>query len=108
MGQTKRIRDWARLLASAGWNAVCPTEINWEFRNNFLDHLDEVEILAKIFRDYGIRLYWSPNYLLALDNKTAETLYARIPDFGGYLLKLGSEKQNGDPRPRWSTGSPTP
>jgi len=98
-GQTKRIRDWARLLASAGWNAVCPTEINWEFRNNFLDHLDEVEILAGIFRDYGIRLYWSPSYLLALDKKTAEMLYSRVPDFGGYLLKLGSEKQNGDPRP---------
>ncbi|MFH1718331.1 MAG: alpha-glucuronidase family glycosyl hydrolase [Planctomycetota bacterium] len=99
-GRTKRIRDWARLLASAGWNAVCPTEINWEFRNNFMDHLDEVEILAGIFRDYGIRLYWSPSYILALDKKTAETLYSRAPDFGGYLLKLGSEKQNGDPRPR--------
>jgi len=98
-GRTERIRDWARLLASAGWNAVCPTEINWEFRNNFLDHLDEVEILAGIFRDYGIRLYWSPSYILALDEKTAQRLFSRVPDFGGYLLKLGSEKQNGDPRP---------
>lgn len=98
-GDTRRIRDWARLLASAGWNAVCPTEINWEFRNNFLDHLDEVKTLAAIFREFGIRLYWSPNYLLALRQDTADRLYAAVPDFGGYLLKLGSEAQEGDPRP---------
>ncbi|MBM3855089.1 MAG: hypothetical protein FJ399_18365, partial [Verrucomicrobia bacterium] len=98
-GDTRRIRDWARLLASAGWNAVCPTEINWEFRNNFLDHLDEVKTLAGIFREYGITLYWSPNYLLALRPDVAARLYAAVPDFGGYLLKLGSEAQEGDPRP---------
>ena len=98
-GDTKRIRDWVRLLASCGWNALCPSEINWHYRNNFLDHLDEVETLANICRDYGIKLYWSPSYLLALDPKTADALYARVPDFGGYMMKLGSEKQNGDPRP---------
>ena len=98
-GDTKRIRDWVRMLASCGWNALCPSEINWHYRNNFLDHLNEVEKLADICRDYGIKLYWSPSYLLALDPKTAETLYARVPDFGGYMMKLGSEKQNGDPRP---------
>ena len=98
-GDTKRIRDWVRMLASCGWNALCPSEINWHYRNNFLEHLDEVETLADICRNYGIKLYWSPSYLLALDLKTADTLYARVPDFGGYMMKLGSEKQNGDPRP---------
>ena len=98
-GDTQLIRDWVRMLASCGWNALCPSEINWHYRNNFLEHLDEVEKLADICRDYGIKLYWSPNYLLALDPKTADALYARVPDFGGYLMKLGSEKQNGDPRP---------
>ena len=98
-GDTKRIRDWVRMLASCGWNALCPSEINWHYRNNFLDHLDEVEKFADICRDYGIKLYWSPSYLLALDPKTADALYARVPDFGGYMMKLGSEKQNGDPRP---------
>ncbi len=98
-GDTKLIRDWVRMLASCGWNALCPSEINWHYRNNFLEHLDEVEKLADICRDYGIKLYWSPNYLLALDPKTADTLYTRVPDFGGYMMKLGSEKQNGDPRP---------
>ena len=99
-GNTKLIEDWARLMASAGWNAVCPTEINWQEQNNFLHHLDEVVTLARIFRNYGIKLYWSPNYLLALDKSTADSLYARVPDFGGYLLKLGSEAQLGNPLPK--------
>jgi len=98
-GNTKRIRDWARLMASAGWNAICPSEVNWDYRDNFLEHLDEVQTLAAILRNYGIKLYWSPSYLLALEKGTADQLYSRVPDFGGYVLKLGSEKQNGDPRP---------
>ena len=88
-GNTKLIEDWARLLASAGWNAICPTEMNWQEQNNYLHHLNEVEKLAEIFRQHGIKLYWSPNYLLALNKATADSLYARVPDFGGYLLKLG-------------------
>lgn len=98
-GTTKHIEDWARLMASAGWNAICPTEINWQEQNNFLSHMDEVVVLAQIFRNYGIKLYWTPNYLLALEKSTADTLYKRIPDFGGYLLKLGSEGQLGNPFP---------
>ena len=98
-GDTKLIEDWARLMASAGWNAICPTEINWQEQNNFLHHLDEVVKMAEIFRNYGIKLYWSPNYLLALNQTTADSLYARVPDFGGYLMKLGSEAQLGNPFP---------
>ncbi|MCH2212669.1 MAG: right-handed parallel beta-helix repeat-containing protein [Fuerstiella sp.] len=98
-GDTRQIRDWVRMMASAGWNAICPCEVNWHYRDNFLDHLDEVEVLAEILRDYGMKLYWSPSYLLALDQSTADALYARVPDFGGYMMKLGSEKQNGHPGP---------
>ncbi|MHC4750639.1 MAG: glycosyl hydrolase family 28 protein [Planctomycetota bacterium] len=98
-GDTKLIRDWVRMMASVGWNAICPSEVNWHYCNNFLDHLDEVEILGNILRDYGMKLYWSPSYILSLNQQTAEKIYARVPDFGGYLMKLGSEKQNGDPRP---------
>jgi alpha-glucuronidase len=98
-GDTKLIRDWVRMMSSAGWNAICPSEVNWDYRDNFLDHLDEVETLAGILRDYGMKLYWSPSYLLALDPATAASLYSRVSDFGGYMMKMGSEKQNGDPRP---------
>ncbi len=79
---------------------LCPSEVNWNHHNDFLEHMDEVEKLADICRDYGIKLYWSPSYLLSLKKETADKLYARVPDFGGYVLKLGSEKQNGDPRPQ--------
>lgn len=98
-GDAQLIRDWVRLISSSGWNALSPSEINWDERNNFLEHLNEVAKLADICRDYGVKLYWSPSYLLALDKSTADRLYERVPDFGGYLMKLGSEKQNGDPRP---------
>jgi len=98
-GNTKRIRDWARLLASAGFNAICPNEINWSERNNFLQHLDEVKVLADILRNYGIKLYWAPNYLFAPKQSTADALYKYVPDFGGYLLKFGSEGQPGSPGP---------
>jgi alpha-glucuronidase len=97
-GETRVIRDWVRMLASAGWNALCPSEVNWNYRDNFLLHLDEVETLAGILRDYGMKLYWTPSYLIALDPAAADSLYSRVPDFGGYMMKLGSEKQNGDPR----------
>ncbi|HEY1662625.1 MAG TPA: LamG-like jellyroll fold domain-containing protein [Verrucomicrobiae bacterium] len=98
-GHTALIREWARLLASAGYNGVCPTELNWAEGNNFLSHLDEVKTLAGIFRDYGIKLYWTPNYLLAPLPTTSDALYKAVPDFGGYLLKFGSEGQPGDPGP---------
>lgn len=98
-GRTTRIREWVRLLASAGYNAVCPTDPNWTERNNFLDHLGEVRVLGDIFRDYGIKLYWTPNYLLAPLKSTSDALYAAVPDFSGYLLKFGSEGQPGDPGP---------
>jgi alpha-glucuronidase len=98
-GNTERIRDWARLLSSAGYNAICPTDVNWTQKNNFLDHLDEVKVMADIFRRYGIKLFWTPNYMYAADQSTVDALIRYVPDFGGYLLKLGSESQRGNPGP---------
>jgi alpha-glucuronidase len=99
-GHTEQIREWIRLLASAGYNGVCPTELNWSEGNNFLSHLAEVKTLGDICRDYGVKLYWTPNYLLAPLQSTADALYTAVPDFGGYLLKFGSEGQPGDPAPK--------
>ena len=52
-----------------------------------------------LLRRYAIRLYWTPNFLLAPLQSTADALYGAVPDFGGYLLKIGSEKQGGVPSP---------
>jgi len=38
-GDTKLIRDWVRMMASTGWNAICPSEINWHYMDNYLEHL---------------------------------------------------------------------
>ncbi len=99
-GHTAEIHDWIRLLASAGYNAICPTELNWAEGNNFLTHTQEIRNLGDICRDYGVKLYWTPNCLLAPLPSTADTIYAAVPDFGGYLLKFGSEGQPGDPGPK--------
>ena len=89
------INDWARLLASVRINAVAPQDVNWDGRDNFLQHLDRLPAFGAILRKYAIRVYWTPNFLLAPLAATADALYAAIPDFGGYLLKIGSEKQGG-------------
>eukprot|EP01043_Picozoa_sp_COSAG02_P022672 COSAG02_NODE_1185_length_14007_cov_52.908398_7_plen_982_part_00 len=93
----KRIRDWARLLAAVGINAIAPQDVNWAEDNNYLRHLDVLPVLGDAFRAYAIRLYFTPNYLLAAEQTTADALYRAVPDFGGYLLKIGSEKQGGHP-----------
>ena len=94
---TKRIRDWARLLSAVGINAIAPQDVNWAEENNYLKHLDVLPVLGDVLRAYAIRLYWTPNYLLAAEQSTADALFNAVPDLGGYLLKIGSEKQGGVP-----------
>jgi hypothetical protein len=92
---TARIRAWARLLASVCINSLAPQDVNWFESSNFLLHLAEVKTLGTILRGYGIRLFFTPNYLLASEPGVADKLYEAVPDFGGYLLKVGSESQGG-------------
>eukprot|EP01047_Picozoa_sp_COSAG01_P132809 COSAG01_NODE_62741_length_283_cov_0.798913_1_plen_77_part_10 len=72
--------------------------------------------LGEILRRWNIKLFWCPNHFQASQQatgespgadccglqtdtllQTADALYAAVPDFGGYLLKIGSEKQGGKP-----------
>jgi hypothetical protein len=94
---TKRITDWCRLIASVGINALSPQDVNYDERDNFLEHLPELAVMGQLVRRYGIKLYWTPNYQLA--PIAADALYKAVPDFGGYLLKIGSEAQGGQPDP---------
>ena len=94
---TKRITDWCRLIASVGINALSPQDVNYDERDDYLAHLPELVVMGKLVRAWGIRLYWTPNFLLA--PTAADALYKSIPDFGGYLLKIGSEAQGGQPDP---------
>jgi alpha-glucuronidase len=52
---TARLRAWLRLLASVGINSLAPQDVNWFERNNFLLHLDELEVLGNILREFAIR-----------------------------------------------------
>lgn len=92
---TARIRAWARLLSSVGINSLAPQDVNWFEPSNFMKHLPEVNTLGTILRAYAIRLFWTPNYLLAPQQEVADALWRAVPDFGGYLLKVGSEGQGG-------------
>ncbi len=113
---SKRIRDYARLLASIGLNAIVLNNVNvhdMETRLLSKEELPKVAKLAEIFRCYGIKIFLSINYsspieLGGLDtadpldagvrswwsSKAAE-IYSYIPDFGGFLVKADSEFRPG-------------
>lgn len=116
----KRNIDYARANASIGING---TVIN-DFPVNLLrsSDLKKVAILADAYRPYGIRIYLSISLdapLKPIPNKKserigtcetadplnpkvaqwwkdkAEEIYSLIPDFGGFLVKAGSEGMPG-------------
>lgn len=110
-----RVERYARLLASIGINRVTINNVNVGRREARLltDDLGSVERLAAIFRPWGIRTHLSINFASPLtlgDLDTSDPLdpavqrwwtdaaarvYARIPDFGGFLVKADSEGQPG-------------
>ena len=108
----KRLRDYARLLASIGINGVVINNVNvkdYETRLITSEYLPDLAKLAAIFRDFGIRIYFSINYAspIRLGNlptadpleravqewwaRKAAEIYSFIPDCGGFLVKADSE-----------------
>lgn len=108
-----RYRDYARANASVGINATVLTNVNANALVLRPDYLDKVKALADLFRPYGIRVYLTARFSAPIELgrlKTADPLdpavqqwwkakadeiYARIPDFGGFLVKANSEGQPG-------------
>ena len=115
VGDKERVRDYARLLASVGLNAIVINNVNVHKVESRLisDFLPEVAKLAAIFRAYAIKLLLSVNYASPIEIGGLETadpldpgvrqwwkeatdrVYAAIPDFGGYLVKADSENRPG-------------
>lgn len=112
----ERIRDYARLLASSGINAISINNVNVHKYETMLitsEYLPDVAGVADIFRAYGIKLFLSVNYASPLEigglatadplepavrdwwRKAAADVYAAIPDFGGFLVKADSENRPG-------------
>ncbi|MBW5445813.1 alpha-glucuronidase [Cohnella sp. CFH 77786] len=112
----KRIRDYARLMAAVGLNAVCINNVNvHEVESNLItpELLPSVAMAADSFRAYGIRLYLSVNFASPIQcgglatadpldpevkrfwAERAADVYRHIPDFGGFLVKADSEFRPG-------------
>lgn len=106
------VREYARLLASVGVNALSINNVNvHRLETRFLeeDNLLEIKKLADIFRAYGIQVYLCINFAAPisvgglstgdpLDPEVAawwknafRRVYDIIPDFGGVLVKADSE-----------------
>ena len=110
-----RVRAYARLLAACGVNAVTVNNVNVHATEARLltDRLDDVAEIADELRPYAIRVHLSVTFAapVVLDGlptadplddavrtwwaETTRRVYARIPDFGGYLVKADSEGQSG-------------
>lgn len=109
----QRYVDYARANASVGINGTVVTNVNANslvFRG---DYLDKAAALADVFRPYGIKLYLTARFSSPMELGGLETadpldpsvvawwkekvgeVYARIPDFGGFLVKANSEGQPG-------------
>ncbi len=122
----QRFIDYARANASLGINGTVLNNVFGESVVLTTENLEKAAALAAIFRPYGVRVYLSANLAAPMapalgatlknagigDMDTADPLnptvikwwktkvdeiYQLIPDFGGFLIKSGSE---GMPSPK--------
>ncbi|PZD94481.1 alpha-glucuronidase [Paenibacillus sambharensis] len=116
LADSKRITDYARLMASVGINGIAINNVNVHELETLLiteRYLPQVARIADVFRAYGITLYLSINYSSPMQLgglPTADPLdesvrawwrskmtdiYHHIPDFGGVVVKADSENRPG-------------
>ncbi len=108
-----RYTDYARAAASVGINGVSLTNVNADATVLTPEYLDRVAALADVLRPYGVRVYLTARFSAPVEigglatadpldpqvrawwAEKAEEIYARAPDFGGFLVKANSEGQPG-------------
>ena len=111
----KRLKDYARLLASIGINQISINNVNvyQESAKLITTRLMDVVKLADIFRPFGIRLIVSVHFespvllgglptadpldpkVISWWNETTAVVYKLIPDLAGFLIKADSESRVG-------------
>ena len=113
---TPRLKDYARLTASVGINAVVINNVNvvkaasWLISDRYYGKLRQVQ---EIFAAYGIDLYLSVNFAAPMElgglpvcdpcdgavqawwREKAGEVWANLPGFGGFLVKADSEGRPG-------------
>jgi alpha-glucuronidase len=108
-----RYTDYARACASIGINGAVVTNVAANATSLTAPYIEKAAALAGVFRPYGIRLYLTARFSAPIQigglktadpldpevqawwRKKADEIYARIPDFGGFLVKANSEGQPG-------------
>lgn len=108
-----RYEDYARMLASIGINGICINNVNATAEILSPAMLPGLAGLATIFRAWGIQLFLSVDFASPVDLggiptadpldervaawwcKTANEIFAAIPDFGGFVVKADSEGRPG-------------
>lgn len=116
LSDSPRLRDYARLLASIGINAITINNVNVHHEETMLitqRWLPEMARIAELFHAYGIQLFLSVNYASPIElrelttadpldsdvaawwKRKAAEIYEAIPQFGGFLVKADSENRPG-------------
>ncbi len=112
----ERTRDYARLIAAVGINAVVINNVNVKQAASLMitdRYFSKLAELGEIFAGYGIRLFLSLNYASTIEiggmdsadpldenviawwkEKMAE-VFKKIPTLGGFLVKADSEGRPG-------------
>lgn len=116
MTVTERIRDYARMIASIGINAVCINNVNVRgvAAELIAERYREPLIrLARIFEEYGVKLFLSLNFaspkriggldtsdpcdgkVRAFWRERIADVFENVPNFGGFVVKADSEGEPG-------------
>jgi alpha-glucuronidase len=110
------IREYARLLASIGINALSINNVNVHKEETFFitePYLNEIKAIAEVFKEYGLTTYLSINFaapiivgglktadpldklVIKFWENVADKIYSAIPHFGGFVVKADSEGEPG-------------
>lgn len=112
----ERTRDYCRLVASVGINAVVINNVNVVGPATYLiteRYLDKVKEMTDLFAGYGIKLFLSLNFAATIElggpnsadplepaviswwEQKIDEVYKKIPNLGGFLVKADSEGRPG-------------
>lgn len=115
-GDMELIRQYARLLASVGINAVLINNVNVHRPETFFvtgEALAEIRRISDVLAAYGIKTYLSVNFAAPITvgrlksadplepevaswwEETVKRIYEEIPDFAGFVVKADSEGEPG-------------